>query len=197
MPGRNFSKASEIRKKRAVPELRKKLGRPELRKELLCRLAEERELKNNARSIEKLIKENKLKKNKTGEFKFNYYSAKSDAAKIKLENELAKMLRHIDSEIPRIEKKLQTNFLKTKSNSHIYFTDDGEADESNDSILEDPTSHEESSLDSISSDTYAIYKPDSAIGPSNNEKIIFEDYVKILKEKRKEISEKISKIKQE
>lgn len=113
-----MKKFSDIRRK--VPSNRKKFGKPETKKEMLNRLKEERNIKENKSKIIKEIKE----KNKD-EFHFGFYSVNKNMIK-KIEftkDELKKTLKYVESEIKRVEGNLESNYKKEKINKKIIFSD--------------------------------------------------------------------------
>ena len=97
--------------------VRAKYGKPESKQELMQRLKKER---TDLESTKKLIEQ--IKSKNKNEFHFGFYSVNKNMVKItKLKlDEMKKALKYVDSEIKRVENKLETGMTFNKK-SHLIF----------------------------------------------------------------------------
>lgn len=170
------------RKKRGVPESRRKYGKPESKKELLARLSRERAEKERERQM---VKQASLKN--PSEFHFGFYSHKPGMLKSRSmsRDELTKMLRYVDCEIKRCNSVLQRGISKVRVNKHTRFADDGTPAES---VCDEGMHADTEPAHGESADT----ESDPA-QPETEEQKTYEDYLRELREKRDEITAKLSK----
>lgn len=153
---------NKVYKERKQPKDRLKYGKLEKKKELVKRLAKINKQRDDINKAKEEIR------NKTGqEYFFGYYSVKKDNGCVyRTEDssidELKKMKVYIDSEIHRSEKKIE-KCIPRPTNVHIKFESDNEANE----------------------DLFDFEK---------NEKMRqeFVEYINQLKEKRKEVLDRIN-----
>lgn len=229
--GGRSSGADIIRKRRAVPEERKKYGAPEAKKELLTRLASERKEQEHLRELKEKVASKNGK-----EFRFGYYTVKSDMRKnvAMCEDDLKKLLKYVDSEIKRCEARIQhAGVAKVQMSKHIKFdsSDDNDskaeaqsevsdaesgcserdatADSSTDNSAEESDSNTEDSLEkerssneseSIESETDGLLSAKSHNSDSECEaecsiEAEYDEYYNELLVKRKNVIEKIAKLK--
>lgn len=107
-------------KKRSIPEARKKYGIPENKETSLKRQKREREERENRANMEKSVKEKNPE-----EYHFAYHSVNKNMVKkhYLTVDELKRILKYIDSEIIRIEAKIESFIKKPAINNKIVFSD--------------------------------------------------------------------------
>ncbi len=156
MSRKNFK--SNMKKRRTVGELRKRFGKPERKCDMVDRLRNQNKRKNYIMELEDMDKNRN--KNK---FMFSYYSNLKSANKLCFE-ELRKILKSIDCEILRYEKKLQSFVIMPEIDSKLRNTALSEYD-SDDILIEEKNNVYENSK------TY-----DSSIENNNSEEIMVSSY---------------------
>lgn len=158
---------TDLKKRRPVTDLRKKFGKPEAKSELITRLRAEKATKNEIVHLEDAVKNRN--KNKFG---FSYYTRTKGSEKLCFE-ELRKILKSIDAEIMRYEKKLQSCMLPSVESKHIVFDT---RDEDSESIFE---SQDEDCTTTTTSDADSCITLDS----DDTEIIESSDFTEVEEEK--------------